>query len=280
MKQIFLDGEPTSFFITQNGFLYRKDTQNWYTPYENGGYLSYMLKWNNKSYHRRIHRLLAEAYLDNPNNLPFVHHEDGDPFNNILDNLKWVSIEENNQSTNKTLSIAQEGISPIDLNEEIEQWKQYENTTFYVSDFGRVKNIKTKNILKGTVLKTGYQRIIMKINGIAIGKLTHRLVWEVWYGKPIESIINHKNGNKLDNRLINLENISQSENIIKSCYEMGTNNNCKIVGYSKILNGELEGYYPSLKKAARANNVHETSILQAIRLQNRSCGFYWRYIDD
>jgi len=280
MKQIFLDGEETTFFITQNGFLYRKDTQNWYTPYENGGYLSYMLKWKNKSYHRRVHRLLAEAYLPNPDNLPIVHHRDFDPYNNSLENLCWVSVEENNQTVNKRTPAPQKPPCFDHLDLALEEWKQYHDSTFFVSNYGRVKNIKTKNILKGTILKSGYQRVVMKIDGVAVGKMTHRLVWEVWRAPIVDGVINHINGDKLDNRLENLENISQAENLLKSCYETKTNSNCRIVGYMKEKDGEIEGYYPSLKKAAKVNGVHETSILQAITLQNRSCGFYWKYIDD
>ena len=37
-----------------------------------------------------IHRLVALAFLPNPDNLPCVHHIDGNRLNNKLDNLKWV----------------------------------------------------------------------------------------------------------------------------------------------------------------------------------------------
>lgn len=42
-----------------------------------------------------IHRLLAEAYIDNPQNKPQINHKDGNRTNNNIDNLEWVTNSEN-----------------------------------------------------------------------------------------------------------------------------------------------------------------------------------------
>lgn len=44
---------------------------------------------------RSVHRLVATAFIDNPNNLPFVNHKDEDKLNNRADNLEWLTLRDN-----------------------------------------------------------------------------------------------------------------------------------------------------------------------------------------
>lgn len=44
-----------------------------------------------------VHRLVAEAFLPNPNGLPHVHHKDEDTFHNSLENLEWVTAQYNKE---------------------------------------------------------------------------------------------------------------------------------------------------------------------------------------
>ena len=43
-----------------------------------------------------VHRLVAEAFIPNPNNLPAINHKDENPLNNHVDNLEWCTIAHNN----------------------------------------------------------------------------------------------------------------------------------------------------------------------------------------
>lgn len=47
-----------------------------------------------------IHRLVAFAFCDNPDNLPMVDHIDRDKHNNHYENLRWVSNQENQKNIN------------------------------------------------------------------------------------------------------------------------------------------------------------------------------------
>lgn len=44
----------------------------------------------------KVHRLVAETFIDNPDNLPFIDHIDRNPTNNSLENLRWASCQTNN----------------------------------------------------------------------------------------------------------------------------------------------------------------------------------------
>lgn len=59
------------------------------------GYLHIALFKNGKHYWRLIHRLVAEAFLPNPNNLSDVNHKDENPQNSNLENLEWVDHKTN-----------------------------------------------------------------------------------------------------------------------------------------------------------------------------------------
>lgn len=273
MKRIFLEGEETPFMITKNGMLYREDTNNWYKPFESCGYLSYHLKWKNKTYPRRIHRLVAEAYIPNPENKPFVHHKDHDRFNNSVENLEWATVQENNFDKLNRKFQAPIDYEKYDLTKE--EWKQYLDTSFYVSNMGRVKNVLTKNILKGNVRENGYLRVGLRINKKLVSFNVHNLVWLVWKGKQ-KGVINHINGDKLDNRLSNLEDISQSENLLKACYETYTKATMRVGQYND--NGELINSFKSQKQAEKALRLSGGSISRAITSGKKTGGYYWKKI--
>ena len=64
----------------------------------NGGrkYIQVILCKEGKTYARLVHRLVAEAFIANPNNLPCINHKDENPKNNRADNLEWCSYQYNN----------------------------------------------------------------------------------------------------------------------------------------------------------------------------------------
>ena len=64
------------------------------------GYYSVDLMKNGKRYKFRVHRLVAEAFIPNPDNLPQVNHKDEDKVNNEASNLEWCDNTYNSQYPN------------------------------------------------------------------------------------------------------------------------------------------------------------------------------------
>ncbi|CAL6030320.1 Conserved_hypothetical protein [Hexamita inflata] len=66
----------------------------------NKGYYYVHLQYQGKSYNRSVHRLLAQAYIPNPEDYTEVDHIDCNKENNNLENLRWVSRSQNLENQN------------------------------------------------------------------------------------------------------------------------------------------------------------------------------------
>ena len=62
---------------------------------QRSGYHYVMLHVNNKPTCRRVHRLVAKAFIPNPDNLKEVNHKDGNKDNNQVSNLEWCTRSQN-----------------------------------------------------------------------------------------------------------------------------------------------------------------------------------------
>lgn len=59
------------------------------------GYHRVCLSKNGQTRHIKVHRLVAAAFIENPENKKCINHKDGNPANNNLSNLEWVTHSEN-----------------------------------------------------------------------------------------------------------------------------------------------------------------------------------------
>jgi hypothetical protein len=66
------------------------------------GYLYVGISVNNKKANLNVHRLVAKAFIPNPDNKPQVNHIDGNKTNNVVSNLEWATISENTLHAYKT----------------------------------------------------------------------------------------------------------------------------------------------------------------------------------
>lgn len=90
--------ENFHYSINEKGVVRNDITGKKKTPFINkkNGYKYVDLYKDNKSYKKPIHRLLAEAFIDNPDNKPTIDHKNGNRLDNSLDNLRWATYSEQN----------------------------------------------------------------------------------------------------------------------------------------------------------------------------------------
>lgn len=125
----------------------------------------------------------------------------------------------------------------------------------------------------------GYQSVMLHREGKTRRFLVHRLVAKEFLGKPDGRYdINHKDGNKKNNRIENLEWCTRQENIIHASRVLG------VMHYHGravrcIETGEV---FPSIRKAAERYGVADTNLGNSIRGkgQKRCAGYHWEYINN
>ena len=86
-----------NYFINDCGIVYNRKLKKLKQEKTKGGYLRVTLYKNGKPKHHLVHRLVAQTFLHNKQNLPEVNHLDNDPTNNKVENLSWCTAKENSR---------------------------------------------------------------------------------------------------------------------------------------------------------------------------------------
>ena len=176
----------------------------------------------------------------------------------------------------------------------MEQWKEiYDSKIYEISNFGNVRSVertdslgrfKKAKLLNKTINNSGYQYVSLFYNNTHIKMLIHRLVADHFIEKKSENlVVNHKDGNKLNNCVDNLEWVSQKQNILHS-WENGLShrNNCKKI---KQLDkkGNIIKIYDAIMDAERATGINNSKITACCKKhygRKTAGGYIWRYVNE
>ena len=163
-------------------------------------------------------------------------------------------------------------------------WKTINGFSNYeISDKGEVRNKLTQYILKGRLSKSGYYQVNIKNDetGKFINQYIHRLVALHFLDNPDnKKEVNHKDKNKANNILENLEWATSSENQIHS-YKLGREKSgCKHIGmFDK--DGNLIQEFNSIVEAYQSlNKISRVNIDNALQgKQKTAYGYIWKYLN-
>lgn len=271
-KKIVIDNQETNYIITSDGKIFNlKTNKELKGTIQRNEYHSVQLTINNKPKSFMVHRLVAEAFISNPNNYTIVDHIDGNKKNNNVNNLRWVDNKTNAnniKSRKPKSSVKSFNITELNLNE----WKIIDSKypQYRININGEIINLKTGKYVLGSD-RNGYKRIMIGNNRYSI----HRLVWETFNQKlQKDQIIDHIDGNRSNNKLENLRIVTQSENM-KNAQLLGHKGQKPVIQYD--LNGNKIAEYLSLTEAAQAVKVTYAAIASAIK-RNGSCqGYKWEF---
>lgn len=105
-----------------------------------GGYSNVSLCDNSGKWCRQqVHRLVAEAFLPNPNNLPQVNHKDENKLNNCVDNLEWCTANYNANYGNRNYNTSSSLKNNIKISKVILQYDKDQNL---ITEWPSINEIK------------------------------------------------------------------------------------------------------------------------------------------
>ncbi len=225
---------------------------------------------NGKTVTRRVHCIVAEHFVNNPNNHQHIRHINGDVGNNHCSNLVWYSKVKDKVKNKPNTDIYGEEWRTMCYDEDPE-------SEIEISNFGR---IKMGEPTYGQKRSDGYMIVYF---GCGDSRRIHRLVAQAFIPNPDGlPCVNHKDGNKSNNRTNNLEWCSHQQNSLHA-FATGLSSNSTLMRavaqYTR--SGQLVKQFNAVRTAAQETGINYGNIGSCVSGARHTAGGYvWRYIDE
>lgn len=154
---------------------------------------------------------------------------------------------------------------------------------YIINKDGTIYSKYAKKNIKPYLSNSGYLRVTFWNKGKSKHFSIHRLVAETYLSNyENKPCVNHKNGNKLDNRVENLEWVSLKENM-QHAYKnnLAKNKTTKVIQYSK--NMEAIKVWNSIKEVEETLHINHANIVTVCKQNTKrkyAGGYIWRYEEE
>ena len=264
-----------NYSVSTSGFIKNNITDRILKHYIRNGYNSVSLSKNNKKKTFNIHTIVAEHFLNKPIGKYVVNHKNEDKLDNRLENLEYMTYRENTMYSMTSKRSKNNNTYDLLLFRDIPNY-----TNYMISKCGEIYSKKLKRLCCSTILPNRYHKIKLRNDNNIYKDLYIHVLVAMTYLQYIPStntiVINHKDGNKENNNLDNLEIITQKENMEHSVKI----NNAKIFRkpvYYINNNGEKITFI-SAKNAYDLTGIDNSSILKSCKSNTMLAGgIKWYY---
>jgi hypothetical protein len=265
-----------SYCVSSDGFIKNKISGRILQTYIRNGYKSVTLCHKNKKKTYNIHTIVAEHFLQKPlNGIYVVNHINEDKLDNNIKNLEYTTYSQNTlHSRTSKRSTNNDVYDLIDF-------KKIPNFTSYmISSKGDVYSIFTKKLLCHTILPNKYHKIKLKSDDNIYKDMYIHVLVAMAYLSYIPSsrliVINHKDSNKENNSIDNLEVITQKQNMQHSVIANASTIYRKKVYYINKNNEKI--VFKSAKDASNMTGIDHSSIVKSCRNKVKHAGnIVWFY---
>jgi hypothetical protein len=201
-------------------------------PSVKGGYYNVSLTHNKLYKSLKIHRLVALAFIENPENKSDVNHKDKNKLNNKLENLEWMTRKENNVHRCKDIIITCNKNKPIfrinkDTDEIIEEYNSIESAGEWACNNNLTKNSHNGRNAIGNCLK-GLSKLAFQFKW-QYKNLNECLEGEIWKQVTIEN----QDSEKIKYFVSNLGRFKNSSGTIMENYKVNDNGYIRVYIYNK-----------------------------------------------